>query len=234
MDPKFYKALWSGALAVVLPLAACDSGLGPEESGQFTVNIAEQSSGSAAYAALGAFTSQQVAAAGNVSLDDVSSIDVTVDRVEVLRIAGDNGANGQGTAGWVSVGVEGGTVDVDLLNLGSGVTLASGELEAGEYRNARLFFESATITFSNDVTLGSGPGAETFEAGTPHDLFIASGTETGIKVPTASFTVDEGQTNVTVLVDTDASVQSLNVTGNGILMSPVLTAQAGGSANAGG
>lgn len=134
------------------------------------------------------------------------------------------------TAGSDTAGTD--TVTVDLTDLptgDSGLTVAVGDLEAGEYQNVRLRFTDAELVISDTVTLGGGGkgkgnGGETFPPGT-YDLFIPSGDQTGIKVPTAGFTLDEdtGGT-VTLFADAGASIQNIEITGRGFLMTPVLTA----------
>lgn len=214
------KRLCAGILALGFAAAACDgSATGPEGNGLVTVTMAE-GAGSAAATSAASSAFGLEAAEGNVPMEEIGSINVTITGVEVLRTGGD--AEGS-DAGWVSVAVEGGSVTVDLLALSEdGVALAEGELEPGDYRNVRLFFSDAEIVLEGEVSLG----AQTFEPGT-YELFIPSGDQTGIKVPTETFTVAEEGATVTVLSDTEASVRTVNVTGNGFLMTPVLTAETG-------
>ena len=80
----------------------------------------------------------------------------------------------------------------DLLKLVNGVfaTLGEVELEAGTYTQVRIMLESATLTVD----------------GTPQDLFIPSGDETGIKL-VSSFTVDPNViTEITVDFDVAQSL----------------------------
>lgn len=231
------------SLALVALMAGCGDGTGPAGSGTVQVNM---SSGGSASGNVQVATSLSPpdARAGVVSTSQVASVEVTVNRVEVLRADADTaGADSAsaGSGGWVTLQVEGGSQTIDLTELpsGDGVTVASAELDPGEYRNVRLFFSSATVTFSEDVTFPGGggqggqggSGGQTFEAGTAHDLFVPSGDQTGLKVNTGSFTVD-GDTGATVnvLADTDASIGKIVVTGRGLLMTPVLTARAEESA----
>ncbi len=157
-----------------------------------------------------------------VALDQVESIDVTIDRVEVHRSGDDEGEGGQG--GWTAVTVDP-PLELDLLGLSTDemVELATEELSAGDYDALRLFFSDATITFAEEQD-PNGP-AGPFPAGEPVPLDIPSGEQTGIKVPGASFSVaDGGETTVEVLFDEGASVQAITITGSGVVkMSPVLT-----------
>lgn len=208
------------AAFLALPLAACDDGptaLGT--TGTTSVQLTGSSSG--ASASLISFSQHGEAGGGNVSLDMVSSIDVTLTSVEALRLQED------GEAQWTALEVD--DQELNLLDLPEGgVEVARGELEAGDYCNVRFFVGDATVTFSEDATLGGGPNpVRTFEAGEPHDLFIPSAENTGIKVPTARFSVEGEQETVTVAFEAGESVQTVNVTGAGVLMTPVLTAEEG-------
>lgn len=214
---KKSATIFTIAAFLALPLMACDgspTALSPSGSGTASIHLAP-SSDVATASLLGLFRLDG-ASAGNVSLDQVSSIDVTLQSVEALQL-GENG-----DASWVSLDVE--SQDLNLLDLPTdGIEVARGELAAGDYCNVRFFVGDATITFSEDVTLGAAATGTTFEAETAHDLFIPSEDNTGIKVPTARFTVDEEQENVTIGFDAGESVQTVNLTGNGVLMTPVLT-----------
>lgn len=207
------------AAFLALPLAACDDGPTGPASGSTSIQLTAGAVGSSA--SLISF-SQHGEAGGNLSLDMVSSIDVTLERVEALKLEEDAEAR------WVQLDVED-EPSLDLLALpeDGGVEVARGELEAGDYCNVRFFVADATITFSEDVTQGGGPTATTFEADTPHDLFIPSSEQTGVKVPTARFSVDGEQETVSIAFDAGESVQTVNLTATGPLMTPVLTAEDG-------
>lgn len=215
MSKRSAAALTIAAL-LVLPLAACDdapTALSPSEAGTTSVQLMPSSD--VAGASLMGLFRLEGASAGNVSLEQVSSIDVTLQSVEALSLEEDG-------ATWVSLDVE--EQALNLLDLPEdGIEVARGELEAGDYCNVRFFVGDATITFSEDVSLGGPADGMTFEADTPHDLFIPSAEQSGIKAPTARFTVDEEQENVTIAFDAGESVQTVNLTGNGVLMTPVLT-----------
>lgn len=227
------------AAAAALPLlAACDNigagdAMGPEStSGQFTVQLKQQSADASA-SEISASVTQTGIRFARISMDAVEAVNVTLDEVEVQRV---QSSGGDGP--WVSLNLTSGsdtagadTVTVDLTDLptgDSGLTVAVGDLEAGEYRNVRLRFTDAELVTSDTVTLGGGGqgkgnGGRTFPPGT-YELFIPSGEQTGIKVPTAGFTIDEdtGGT-VTLFADAGASIQNIEITGRGFLMTPVLT-----------
>lgn len=215
---KKSATIFTIAAFLALPLAACDEG--PTGiSGTTSVQLTSGSSD--ASASLISFSQHGEAGGGNVSLDMVSSIDVTLVSVEALRLQED------GEAEWRALEVD--DQELNLLDLpeNGGVEVARGELEAGDYCNVRFFVGDATITFSEDATLGGGQDVTTFEADEPHDLFIPSAENTGIKVPTARFSVDDDQETVTIAFEAGESVQTVNVTGAGVLMTPVLTAEEG-------
>lgn len=220
------------SLALAALLAGCGDGTGPAGSGSVQVNMASGGSASGAVQVSTSLTPPG-ARAGVVSLSQVESVEVTVNRVEVLRVGADS-ASADSAGPWVALQVEGGSQTVDLTDLpsGDGVTVASAELDPGDYRNVRLFFSGATVTFTEDVSFpGGGQGGRTFEAGTAHELTVPSGAETGIKVNTGSFTVDdETGATVNLLADTDASVDGIVVSGQGLIMKPVLTGRARTSA----
>lgn len=220
LSPAFALSM---SVALAAAVTACDDNTGPAGSGTLEVTMSQTSSGGSA--SLTAAPSD-AGTAGVVDLSNVTSVSVAVERVQVLRVDGD---------AWVDLTVVGGTQTVDLVDLpepGASVTVAADQLEPGDYRNVRLFSASSTVTFSEDVTFPGQGGAsqQTFEAGTAHDLSVPSAEETGLKVPTASFTISEGASGtVNVLADVDASVQSIVLTAEGLLMTPVLTAEASGS-----
>lgn len=226
----------AGLLAI--GLAACSDGLGPDqEPGTVQVTMSESSgTASASLAGLQASFSETGMTASNVPMDAVDAVNLTINEVQVLPVEedgenGNGGSNGE-NGGWISLDVEGGTTTINLVDLpsnGSGVTIAGGQLDPGTYHNVRLFFESAEIVLNSSVTLGDGEdgdGGTTVEAGT-HALFIPSGFETGVKVPTARFEVsDNSSAAIDVLADSEGSIQTINLTGTGLLMTPVLTAEA--------
>lgn len=218
--------------AFLVPLAsACgDDATGPEAdtSVRVTLERAGASPGpvnSASPSADGA--RQGPANQGNiVTLPDVQSIEVTVSGVRVLPA----GAGGQD--GGVSLSVVGGSRTVQLLSLpasGGGTPLASAEVEPGDYRNVRIFFSGASVTFTDSVTVrGAGGTADrAFAGGTPHEVTIPGGQESGLElVPEESFSVpgERGGQTVRLVADVTASVGTISVTDAGLVMNPVLSA----------
>lgn len=228
------------ALGLTLGLVGCESVSEPAfGTGEATVVLSRAGS-SASFSAALAGASQDIASAmGNVPLSAVESIEVAVTRVDVLLIEGADSAAADTTAAdttgtdedeggesrWYSLELTEASA-IDLIKLATdttgGIALASGELPAGEYGNVRLFFSAATITFKEAVRVGNA----TYEAGVAHDLFIPSGSQTGIKIPQARFEVGSGESEtVNVLFNASASVRNIVARGpNGILMTPVLGA----------
>lgn len=212
-------ALVAAAVTVLaFTVAACDSSstLGPDATSDGTTRVLLAPVGSGGGGAAASVRASADATGGNVSLDNVESIELTIDRIEARRV------DSEEEEPWVSLDIVEETVDLLALPE-DGLEVARGDLGAGTFENLRLFLSESTITFTEAVTLGS---ARTFEGGVAHDLFIPSADQTGFKLPTAQFTVgeEEGET-VTIEFDADASVRSLAATGRGILMSPVFSGE---------
>lgn len=207
------------ALTAVFALTACEDGTGPAGTGEAQV-ILTSTDGTASSVATSVATSTPTVAR-SATLDQVSSITVEVERVEVRPAGSQSSAAGP----WVSLDLTT-TTSLDLMDLGAtGVEIAADDVEAGDYRGVRLFLGNATITFNEDVTFGSGPEEQTFAGGVAHDLIIPSSGETGVKIPEASFTVEEDATGtVEITFDPAASVQNVNLSAEGIMMAPVLVA----------
>lgn len=161
--------------------------------------------------------------AGNVSLEAVQSIDVTITEIRALRVDA-----GGVDAGWVTIDL-GGPVELDLMALpttAEGAVSLNGSLEVGTYRNLRLIVSEASITFNTEVTIGGGPAAVTYEAGTAHELEIAGPPESRLILPTTSFVVSaESDANADVIFDAGTSVQSIVATPLFLMIAPVLIAQ---------
>lgn len=212
------------AVAAVVGLTACEDGTGPAGTGEASVVL--KSTDGAASSMVAGLSSGPTVATQDLSLDLVTSISVDVNRVEVLPMGSESSAAGP----WVSIDVA--VQTVDLTDLGAtGVEIAEGDIAAGDYRAVRLFLENATITFSEDVTFAGGSEEQTFVAGEAHPLTIPSSAHTGVKIPQAEFTVEEGATGTVVIeFDPDASVQNVNVSDQGMMMAPVLIAADGSGA----
>ncbi len=206
---------YSGTLVMLsLGLAACGGGTGPEGSGDVQVLLSQRVVANSVLAA-------ELGASGGaaISLADVESIEITVTGVQALLRGGDEDGGG-----WVDLDLTLGQNPIDLLSLpGSGLEIANGELAVGTYGNIRIFFQDpANISLANNVSVGP---SDFLVDGNPHNLRIPSGAQTGIKIPTAGFEVNEttGET-LTIVFDAALSVQTVTATGNGVLMmSPVLT-----------
>ena len=197
-----------------LNLAACGNGTGPEGSGDVQVLLSQRVVANSVRAA------ELSASSAAISLADVESILVMVTGIQaLLRGEDENGG------GWVDLDLAPAAENpIDLLTLpGSGIEIANGTLAVGDYGNVRICYEDpASINLANDVTVGP---SDFLAADNPHDLTIPSGPQTCIKIPTASFIIDE-ETAETLTIEFDAalSVQTVTATGNGVLMmSPVLT-----------
>lgn len=225
-DQPMKRVLGSTLMAglMALGLGACEDATGPDGA-RTTVTLSQLQEGSASMAASMLASETGLA---QVTMEEVTSIVVRVTRVQVHRAGGDDGngdgnGNGDGAGGpaWVDLAVE--STEVDLiadLSDGQTVTLADGELDAGSYDQVRLFVDSAAIVFSEAQPVPGG-GDETV---TEAQLEIPSAAQTGIKIPGASFTVEEeSPATVEILFDAGTSVQNINITGTGqVMMAPVL------------
>ncbi len=153
----------------------------------------------------------------------MESIIVTITGVQAL-LRGEDEDGG----GWVYLDLTQAAQEIDLLALPeSGAEIANGSLTAGSYGNIRIFYEDpASINLAADVSVGP---SDFLIINNPHDLRIPSGPQTGIKIPTASFEVNEttgettAETTLTIEFYAALSVQTVTATGSGVLMmSPVL------------
>jgi len=168
--------------------------------------------------------------AGSVALTQVQSIEVTLTRIEALRSTEgeEGGEEGEGSP-WVSIEL-GAPVTLDLVLLPTtpeeAITLATGSLEAGTYSNLRFYVTDAAMTFSEDVSIGGGPVAQTYAAGTAYPFRIPGPMDTRFMVPTASFEIGAGgATEIDLVFDAALSVQAVIATPFFLLMTPVLVAQ---------
>ena len=177
--------------------------------------------------------------AARLSQESVEAVTINLEAVEVYRLNSDTTGSDttRGPDGrWVRVGVvsdsassdsagDGSSHALDLTELpedSSGIEVAAGDLEAGTYRGLRLLFSGAELVLADSARLGGGSGGETYGPGA-YDLFVPSGAQTGIKLPSVRFTMTtDGSETTTVLADTEASIQNVNITGRGFLMTPVL------------
>ena len=228
------------AVATALPvLAACegDSAIGPGASGNYQINLARSDDGGGA-AQSNISAEEAGIRAARLSQESVEAVTINLEAVEVYRLNADTTGSDttQGPdARWVRVEVvsdsassDSASLEVDLTDLpddSTGIEVAAGDLEAGTYRGLRLRFSGAELVLADSARLGGGDG-ETYGPGT-YDLFVPSGAQTGIKLPSVRFTMTaDGSETTTVLADTDASIQNINITGRGFLMTPVLKAAA--------
>ncbi len=209
------------ALSLSLPLVACDTGTGPGRTTAVTLTRSASVAASLAPAAVIAAPDGEVLSLGQIPLSAVSAINVQITGVRVLPA----GQNEEGEGGWISLNLTA-PATINLLALptetAQGLQIARGELPVGTYGNVRLFFDpdNATITLNQEVRVGA---ARTFAPNVAHPLRIPSGQQTGIKVPGLNFQVTETTGGTIVLVfDPAASVQSVQATGVGLQMSPVL------------
>jgi hypothetical protein len=158
----------------------------------------------------------------------VESLKIYVSNIQFLPQGRDEAENGS----WVTFGL-GSSVELDLMTLPtegeSPLVIASGEVDAGDYANVRLFTDSAFIRFTEAVSLGA---AEDFIAGEDYPVEIPSNDQTGIKTD-ATFTVEadaDGNLNaVNLLFSTASTFQNVSATGNGsVMLTPVINQSGNG------
>ncbi len=155
--------------------------------------------------------------AGNVPLDAVDAIAVTVEAVEVRPASG---------GPWVGldVAVEGGVL-INLVALDEAdVVIATAELPAGDYIAARLFVQQGGMLLNREVCLGDSNHC--LSEGMEHPIRIPSAENTGIKTD-AHFSISEGGAEeVTLAFDVEATVRSLAWAPSlgRVIMAPVLRA----------
>jgi hypothetical protein len=201
------------ALGLVVPLTACEDIVGPGK-GSLSVRMSREDAATAAALIAADLVDASV---GPVALEAVQSIDVTITAIQVQP----EGADDDGGP-WVTLDLTA-PASVNLLALptesGTGLLVATDEVEAGAYGHLRLLFSDPTITFNQDVTLG----ANTYTAGTAYPLTIPSGAQTGIKLELGGIEVPEGgAAEVELVFDAALSVDNVLATGAGILMTPVM------------
>jgi len=219
------RKLRGGTLVLVAAAtASCSADVTHESVGAASGRLVLAFSKSPAVAMPGAALAE-TSTAGNVSIDQIESIHVSVTAVEALYQEPD-----ADEAEWVTRTLAQ-PVMLDLLALPVGpenaVRVLVEALGAGTYLNLRLHVSTATITLSEAVRIGGGPVARTWTAGVAHPIRIA-GDEGGqrLMIPTASFEVlDDAATEIDIIFDEGTSVRSVVATPHFILMAPVLIAE---------
>jgi hypothetical protein len=223
----------TGLLAgLALSLAGCEDGLGIGPEGtQTQVRLSQGSVASQSLASQAVASFNLAAAApgaggqgggGPVALSNVASLKLAVTEVRAVPVQADTARKGE----WVTLKVVNPTT-LDLLTLPTsaenGVVLASGDLPAGSYQNLRIFVQNPVIVFKQDVRVGPF----TYKAGQEHPVNIPGADQTGIKVPTGSFAIDEAGAEVRVVFDPAASLGKIIPAGpTGIRMTPVIGGKA--------
>lgn len=124
---------------------------------------------------------------------------------------------------WYSLDVVG-NGRVDLLRLptdaSSGITLAAGDLPAGDYGAARLIVTDATIWFNTAITTDSG---FTLQPNTAYPVVLPRMAERVGLISNAGFTVPDGGGTVSLVFDANATVGGAVVTDRGrVILTPVL------------
>ncbi len=231
------------ALALVV-MAACDQGsTGPRTAGN-TQFLLSQVGGSGAAASVITLDDGHGGMHGNpnsVPLADIKSIDVRVTGIAVLPVGNDSVKDDQ----WIKLNAVKPTL-LDLLALptkaDSGLKIVRGTLPAGTYDHLRLLFDSASITFAQNATVGRDNHTRTFKADSTYPLVIGgigmppdsvsdndrddeAANHFGIFVPGTTFTVaKDTTTTISLVFNAGESVKRVILTSKGLRLAPVLLA----------
>lgn len=207
---------------------ACADGPGFGDHARITVSMVQASGGQLTSPVADGFSASVVQdGEPRITQDDVGSLTVTVTEIQFLR----ERANEEDDSEWLSLPIT--PTDIDLTNLPAdgeqALAIADGSVDPGSYSMVRIFVQTdpaPQIAFTRDISLGA---ATTFNAadgnGEPsYDVFIPSGTETGLKT---DFQADVGDGDEVLLVfDPAATFLKVNVTGNGkVILAPVFRAR---------
>lgn len=201
------------ALALALPLGACESVTNPEDSAlRVVMNSRVGAEASASLIAASLVPGE--ADRGPISLDDIDRIDVAVEQVLILTGDADADLESETASGWKSLKVTA-PETINLRDLPGLTALAELDADAsvnGPIRAVRLVFGSSRVVF---------------EDGTEADLFIPSGKVT---LATPELALEDGVTTLPLTFLQNASVKKIIRTGRGLLMPPVF--EVAGSTNA--
>lgn len=191
------------AAAVVWGCSGGDDATGPTGTSTSRVSLGIVSSGNGgASAALASLAGDEGTLFGNGAEEAVGAINLQLSYVEVLPSTG---------GGWVQVDPPSGPMAVNMLGLPGEsdppMLLARGDLESGEYTQARIFFSDLELVLDEAVCFG---GDTCFEAGVYTNVIVPSSEPSGIKTD-VHFTIEEGsvETEVTLVFDPDATVKNI-------------------------
>jgi hypothetical protein len=222
--------------AAVLVAGACteSTGLG-DGYGEVRVSLGQASDAILAQVVAAPDALAPDGSAGRVPSDNVASLTITVNGVQLLPYCeeageqnGDPNGDGQCEDLWVVLDIENEEdwVTLDLMALpsegDSPLVFAAGDVPVGEYHKVRLFISEAWVEFVNGFTVGRSD----FEAGVPIPVEIPSAQNSGVKAD-ISLVVEEGNVeDVGLLFDSEATFKHVVGTGNGrVLMPPVIKAR---------
>jgi hypothetical protein len=165
---------------------------------------------------------------GDVPESAVANLFLTITRVDLHLVGGgdDTGTEGEGGEGessedgsWVSLELSlTEPLDVFVLST-SGIELAAGTVTAGQYNQARFFFDTSELVLSEAIDVNG----VTVDAGS-YDVTVPSADETGLKLQLSGTDVGDGETEtVGVQLGTGATIGTLVWNSNGFQLSPVLS-----------
>jgi hypothetical protein len=170
---------------------------------------------------------------GDVPESAVANLFLTITRVDLHLVGGgdDTGTESAGTEGeggegessedgsWVSLEPSL-TEPLDVFALStSGIELAAGSVTAGQYNQARFFFDTSELVLSEAIDVNG----VTVDAGS-YDVTVPSADQTGLKLQLSGTEVGNGETEtVGVQLGTGATIGTLVWNANGFQLSPVLS-----------
>jgi hypothetical protein len=132
----------------------------------------------------------------------VSEVSVTIDSIEVHKAGEDE------ESGWITVIDKPGTFDLIAIGEKGGEMWGSAEIEAANYNGIRLFVSSAMVTIDGEKIEAKVPSWQI-------KILNSNGT----------FKVEAESTTILTLDFVDV-IESVNITPNGVIFTPVIHASA--------
>jgi len=210
---RFFRRTFPAIALGILAITACSDATGPEGVGRASVVLTTD--------AVAASVIPRVAASiGDVPESAVSSLELAVTRIDLHLVGGDETdgeVSGEGGA-WVSLELAL-TEPVDVLAFAAGgIELAAGTVPVGQYNQARIYFDTSTLTLDQQIVVN----ALTIDPGT-YDVNVPSAAQSGLKLQLAQTSVAGGETETVALtLGTTATIGTLVWNANGFQMNPVI------------
>ena len=238
MDSQTFRKIktLAAAAGLVIVAGACGEVAGIDDGmGEVQVTLQEATAEALFNVVAADFVSAPEATAGRVDRNNVRSLDVTVDGIQILPYCEDAGeqlGDGQCEDLWETFDLDGATFELNLLALPSEdedpISLGVATVPVGEYHKIRLFVSRAEVTFKADITVGHSTFLAYDEENpeTVHPVEISSAQNTGIKADIDLVVEDGAEGEVGLLFDAEATFRNVIATGSGrVKMPPVLKAR---------